>query len=213
MAIHQSFETHSLTPPNLLPEEPQQQQPGRPPRRKTRFFSCALLVILLFVTSCTVLLARSNHNFFVGVKNGFLLRQLTHLFTGSNYSLKGEDQDRINFLLLGMGGPGHEGPYLSDTIILASFKPSTKEVALLSIPRDLIVTSGNGIYQKINSVYALNINKGAEHAFAETKRVIGETFNTPIDYMGVVDFQGFVELINNIGGVDVTDNQHRIGFL
>ena len=49
--------------------------------------------------------------------------------------LKGEEEGRINILLLGVGGPGHEGPNLADTIMVVSIKPQTYETALLSIPR------------------------------------------------------------------------------
>jgi hypothetical protein len=53
--------------------------------------------------------------------------------------LKGEGDGRINILLLGNGGPGHEGPDLTDTIMLASIDPVNHNTALLSIPRDLWV--------------------------------------------------------------------------
>jgi LCP family protein required for cell wall assembly len=189
--------------------------PGHTPPRRRRmgFFSCFFIVLILILTSCTAFISRSNNSFFVGVKNGFIVRQLTHIFAAGGNSLKGEDSDRINFLLMGIGGPGHEGPYLTDTIILASLKPSTKEVAMISLPRDLIVPDGPGSYIKINHIYALSQKDGLEAAFKRTKDVIGNTFGIPIQYMGVVDFQGFVEVIDTIGGVkimvdrDFSDNQ------
>ena len=165
--------------------------------------SCFFIVLILILSSCTVLIARSNKNFFVGVKNGFFIRQLTHIFSSSRNDLKGETDDRINFLLMGIGGPGHEGPYLTDTIILASFKPSTKEAAMISVPRDLIVPTGNGIYMKVNSVYALHLKNGSEEAFRITKKIIGDAFGLNIQYMGVVDFQGFIRLVDTIGGITV----------
>ncbi len=165
--------------------------------------SCFFIVLILLITSCTTIVARSNNNFFVGVKNGFLVRQLTHLFSKNTNLLKGEKEDRINFLLMGIGGPGHDGPYLTDTIILASFKPSTKEASMLSIPRDLIVPTGQGSFMKVNHIYALSQNKGLEEAFRITKTVIGDTFGVPIHYMGVVDFQGFIELIDAVDGVTI----------
>ncbi len=132
------------------------------------------------------------------------MRQLTHIFSAGANKLKGEDSDRINFLLMGIGGPGHEGPYLTDTIILGSLKPSTKEVAMISIPRDLIVPDGSGSYIKINHIYALSQKDGLEAAFEKTKDTIGKTFGIPIHYMGVVDFDGFIKVIDTIGGVTVT---------
>jgi anionic cell wall polymer biosynthesis LytR-Cps2A-Psr (LCP) family protein len=52
--------------------------------------------------------------------------------------LKGEGDGRINVLLLGNGGPGHDAPDLTDTILLASIDPINHNTALLSIPRDLM---------------------------------------------------------------------------
>lgn len=187
---------------NLLPPE-QQRPPKATPHPRMRFLSFCLIIIIVTLLLMTGVIARGTNRFFVGVKNGFLMRQLTHIFMGGANELKGQASDRINFLLMGIGGPGHEGPYLTDTIILASYKPSTNEVALLSIPRDLIVPTGNGNYQKINSVYALDQKNGVANAFIKTKDVIGRTFGVDINYMGVVDFTGFTKMINAVGGVDV----------
>ncbi|OGY93041.1 MAG: hypothetical protein A3B31_00500 [Candidatus Komeilibacteria bacterium RIFCSPLOWO2_01_FULL_53_11] len=200
---NKSFETRSFQSPDLLPEEHRTSDRHEPPPRRQKVLSCFFIVLILLITSCTTIVARSNSNFFVGVKNGFLVRQLTHLFSKDTNLLKGEKEDRINFLLMGIGGPGHDGPYLTDTIILASFKPSTKEASMVSIPRDLIVPTGQGSFMKVNHVYALNQKKGLEEAFRVTKSVIGDTFGVPVHYMGVVDFQGFIELIDAVDGVTV----------
>lgn len=201
---NRSFSTTKFSSPNLLPEH--EPEPGhKPPKgRRLRFFSSCVLILIVLTISCTKIVSKSNNNFFVGVKNGFFIRQLTHLFSGNRYELKGEKDDRINFLLMGIGGPGHDGPYLTDTIILASFKPSTKEASMVSIPRDLIVPTGNGSYLKVNHVYALTQKDGLDKAFATTKQVISDTFGIPIHYMGIVDFRGFIKLIDTIGDIDVT---------
>ena len=51
-------------------------------------------------------------------------------------ALRQSDQ-RINILLLGIGGGKHDGPNLTDTLILASVDPQTNKVTLISVPRDL----------------------------------------------------------------------------
>ena len=55
--------------------------------------------------------------------------------------LRGEGDGRVNILLLGRGGEGHDGPDLTDTILVASIDPIQKKAALLSIPRDLWAVS------------------------------------------------------------------------
>jgi polyisoprenyl-teichoic acid--peptidoglycan teichoic acid transferase len=200
-----SFQTRDFQSPDLLPKESppaKKTTPGKPPK-KMRILSCFFIALIIILSSCTALISRSNNNFFVGIKNGFLVRQLKHIFAGAENELKGEAEDRINFLILGIGGPGHDGPYLSDTIILGSFKPSNTQAAMLSIPRDLIIPDGAGRYVKINHIYALDQKNGLEQAFLKTKELIGNAFDLPIHYLGVIDFQGFVETIDTVGGIRV----------
>ena len=63
----------------------------------------------------------------------------------------------FNLLVMGYGGPGHDGAYLTDTMIFASIDTEHKRVTLVSIPRDTWVriptTSGDEFARKINSVY------------------------------------------------------------
>ncbi len=56
-----------------------------------------------------------------------VIGQIKKLAESADKELKGEKNDRINILLLGMGGKNHEGSYLTDTIMLASLEPSTKK--------------------------------------------------------------------------------------
>src|SRR6185369_13700207 len=52
--------------------------------------------------------------------------------------------DRINIVLIGVGGPTHpgQGKDLADAIMVLSLKPSTRQAALISIPRDLYLRVG-----------------------------------------------------------------------
>ncbi len=112
-------------------------------------------------------------------------------------------KDRINILILGKGGADHEGPNLTDTIIIASIKPKTGEMALLSVPRDLYLKIPKWNYKKINSAYALEeeVIRGGGAKF--TSEIIEEAFNLPIHYYIVVNFNGFRDVINELGGVRV----------
>jgi len=116
--------------------------------------------------------------------------------------LKGELSDRINFLILGMGGAEHEGPYLTDTIILASLKPNQKRVALISIPRDLYVPSEDFGWQKINTINALGMAKKKDGILA-SKKIVENLFEIPIHYWIRIDFQGLAKIIDSLGGVEI----------
>lgn len=118
--------------------------------------------------------------------------------------LKGENEDRINILLLGMGGEGHEGPNLTDTIMVVSIKPSTNQVAMISIPRDLYVKINGYGYSKINAANAYGEQYGYEGGgMTLTKETITGILNLPIHYAVRIDFAGFEKLVNAVGGVDV----------
>ncbi len=117
--------------------------------------------------------------------------------------LKGEDEDRINILLTGMGGLGHSGPFLTDTIIVASIQPSTNKVAMLSIPRDLSVSIPGYGWRRINSVNHYGELQNPGDGAAYTANFIGDLLDIPIHYYVRVDFKGFEEVINELGGLDI----------
>ncbi len=107
-------------------------------------------------------------------KIGFLQAVKNFVFHSNNF-LEGQNSDRINILLLGMGGPGHDGPYLTDTNIIVSVKPSTNEVAMTSVPRDLgVEIEGQGL-RKINSANSLGETRQAGEGGEYARKIFAET--------------------------------------
>lgn len=133
-----------------------------------------------------------------------LLGQLKYFVVAPEDLIDGEKEDRVNVLLLGMGGAGHSGGYLADTIMIASVKPSTEEVAFISIPRDLFVPIPEHNWRKINNAYAFgyaeNPESGGEKLMTE---VIENIMGLTIHYYGRADFEGFKKVIDDLGGIDV----------
>jgi len=117
--------------------------------------------------------------------------------------LEGQNSDRINILLLGIGGEGHDGGYLSDTNIILSVKPSTNEVAMISVPRDLSANIKGYGWMKINFAHAYgemnNPGQGGEFAL----QTFQDTLGIKIPYYATVDFTAFQEIIDALGGVDI----------
>ncbi|KKR48443.1 MAG: Transcriptional regulator [Candidatus Magasanikbacteria bacterium GW2011_GWC2_40_17] len=132
-----------------------------------------------------------------------LLTQIKNLILSRERGLKGEETDRINILILGIGGEEHDGPYLSDTIILASLKPSTNQVALFSIPRDLLVEIPGYGFGKINAADAFGEAREKGYGPILASEVIGKTLNQPIDYYLRIDFSAFKEMVDAVGGVKI----------
>ncbi|MDO8498701.1 MAG: LCP family protein [bacterium] len=108
------------------------------------------------------------------------------------------ENDQVNILLLGTGGGDHEGPNLTDTIIVTSYNMETHEVNLVSLPRDLWVDQ----YKvKINALYQLGLDK--DQGPELVKEQVGQILGLKIPYTVRVDFQGFTKAIDLVGGIEV----------
>ncbi len=123
--------------------------------------------------------------------------------------LKGEGDGRVNILLLGIGGPGHEGADLTDTVLLVSIDPVNNKLALLSIPRDLWVKIPGDGAQKLNAAYTYG--KQGSKAKNETAKdqdglnlldkSLEPVLGIPIHYHAVVDFAAFKQAVDAVGGL------------
>lgn len=140
-----------------------------------------------------------------------IFKQLGYMVTGSG-TLSGEQNDRINILLLGIGGAGHDGPYLTDTMMLASYKPSTQQLGLMSIPRDLLVNVPGYGWRKINEVNSIGETQGKGQGAEMTASVVSNILNLPINYYIVVDFSGFEKIIDELGGLKINVDQSFVDY-
>ncbi len=106
----------------------------------------------------------------------------------------------MNVLVLGVDrrpDSGEEGAGVrSDTMMLVRLDPSTGDVKLLSIPRDLLVEIKPGEENRINAAYSFG-------GIDETIPAVENYTGIPIDHYAIVDFQGFESVINAMGGVKV----------
>lgn len=133
-----------------------------------------------------------------------VMRQFSDMIINPSEKLKGEENGQVNILLLGIGGEGHSGGQLTDTIMVASIKPGTNEAALLSIPRDLYVeVTGTNIKCKINAVKTLGDKSKNQNGTELLEQTIEEVSGLHIDYFVQLDFQGFVKIIDSVDGIDV----------
>ena len=105
-----------------------------------------------------------------------------------------------NVLLLGIGGDGHEGADLTDSILAVSFNLKTNQATLIPIPRDVWVPS---MKAKINTAYHYGNERREGGGRDLAKSSVSETLGIPIHYAFVLDFQGFVKAIDAVGGIDV----------
>ncbi|MDP3974301.1 MAG: LCP family protein [Candidatus Daviesbacteria bacterium] len=120
---------------------------------------------------------------------------ITYIFNLSPFK---SDDDRVNVLLLGMAGGRHDGATLTDTILVASYNLENNNLYIISIPRDLWLPSFSS---KANTIYQIGIGEG--DGLGLTKTVMGNVVGLPIHYGLRVDFKGFIEAIDILGGIDV----------
>ncbi len=126
--------------------------------------------------------------------------------------LRGEGDGRVNILLLGRGGEGHDGADLTDTILIASIDPVNKKSALVSVPRDLWVDASTGD-SKINAVFAgaknKALNRGANKEAAEKagidaiEKTVENILGIKMHYYAMIDFKGFEKAVDTLGGVKI----------
>jgi LCP family protein required for cell wall assembly len=95
-------------------------------------------------------------------------------------------------------GEAASQPSRSDTVMLLRADPVTKSVSMMSFPRDMTVNvhcPGQPIFVgKINSAYANCGSKG-------TLQTVRDLVGLPINYLITVNFRGFKQIVNRLGGV------------
>ncbi len=106
-----------------------------------------------------------------------------------------------SFLLLGSGGAGHPGGALVDSIQVLVLKDSG-EVFMISLPRDLYLRVGRCGYHKINTMFWCGeryYGNGGEFS----KQLVSSVLGIPINYYVKMDFYGFRQLVDTLGGLDI----------
>lgn len=121
----------------------------------------------------------------------------------------------LNLLLLGQGDESHDGVDLTDTMIIASLDPEeTHSAVMLSIPRDLYVRTQKMGSGRINNVYRdykywlmhnkdLEKDAASQEAMKELAGEVGALMGVDIHGVLKVDFIGFVQAVDALGGVEV----------
>jgi len=117
--------------------------------------------------------------------------------------------DRVNIALFGYGGTEHKGGnYLADSIQILSIDPRANTTTLIPIPRDFWVEGlpeipDNG---KINEAFAIGqLRGGIDEAGRFTTSVLSQVTGLTIDHWMAIDFSGFRDVIDAVGGVTITN--------
>lgn len=116
-------------------------------------------------------------------------------------------------VLMGLDSRSHGGGLNTDVMMVAVFNPKTKSATVVSIPRDSRINVEDYKARKANRFYAdfyrnaLNEGLEKEAAYADAKQevrtVMSRLFDIDIKYTGVINFQGFADVVDALGGVEV----------
>lgn len=127
--------------------------------------------------------------------------------------------DTLGILLLGYGGAGHDGGYLTDAIQVAHIDFPQAKITLISIPRDLWVQLSSGLSTKLNTVMATEAKNNSQtsddsedkivyNGAEAVKSIIGHITGLPINYFVAMDFVGLQKVIGeDLGGIEVHVSQ------
>jgi LCP family protein required for cell wall assembly len=127
---------------------------------------------------------------------------------------------RLNILLIGADQRPKDNTFNTDTMIVVSIDPDSKQVAMFQLPRDVVDvplppgsaqnTFGPVYRGKINSLWTaatlrpdLFPGNTAVRGYNALKATLGYLYGIPIDYYVEVNFDGFKQVIDTLGGVTI----------
>jgi polyisoprenyl-teichoic acid--peptidoglycan teichoic acid transferase len=188
--------------PAAQPQSPLYVGNAKPPKKrrgKGCLISAAVVVLVLFILGAITIPTAQKVLAF-----GSTISTQSPLSTQTGYM---GTSDRINILIMGYGGSGHDGAYLTDSMVVMSLMPQSHHTTLISVPRDLWVQNpaNSGNYTKINAVYpvASNNNANAVAGGDAAAQKVSLVTGLDVKYWMTINFAGFRDFINAIGGVDV----------
>lgn len=115
------------------------------------------------------------------------------------------DYNLVNIILL--GGDDElvtDGSFRTDTMIVVSINLDTGTVAMLSLPRDIFVYIPSGTMQRLNTAFAIGEQIGwTGGGFGLLRQTLLYNFGINVHYYARVNFSGFEQIIDTLGGVDV----------
>ena len=172
-----------------------------PPRR--HILRNILLVALAVILVLGALLVHRLYDFGTAISpQGPLSSQTSYIASSS----------RINVLVLGYGGGSHPGANLTDSMMVMSLAPGDHATSLISVPRDLWVQvpPDSGQYEKINAAYEDGVDNGFDGTPTgriaggnEAANKVSDVLGIPVQYWLTIDFTGFRDLVDALGGVDI----------
>lgn len=171
-------------------------------RRKKRFRTLLLGLVLFLILGGAA----------YGIYRTGILQTVSFVARLINPVQLQETEGRVNVLILGLDTRGENWSGLTDTILVGSFSPTEGDPVLISLPRDFWIKMDCPIAlgaKKINAAYNCGGGAYSSGKFDQAKAVsfakakVEEVLGIKIPYYAVVNFAGFKEIVDTLGGVNV----------
>lgn len=175
-------------------------------KKKFKIFAISLAVVLIVGLGFEVYSFFNAANSMLG--SNVTLNDLKGLVSASK-SVLDQSEGRTNILVLGKGGDNHPGGQLTDTIQVIMINHADNRIAMVSLPRDLQIKTASGGINKLNSAYSSGYEsekdktKKAEAGAKAASDKVSDILGVDIHYYITVDFIGFKDLVDSLGGVTV----------
>lgn len=174
---------------------------GKPASKRRRYFKRGVFIFFVIMAALSIY---SLDRVWSSLNKSYQpIERLTESQQGRGDKSQNDDnakdqkkpQDPISILILGVDSrPSDIGR--TDTMIVAVLDPESNRVTLSSLPRDTYVDIiGKGYKSKVNHAY--------QYGLPTVLATVEEFYGIPIDYYMTIDFQGFKNAVDELGGVDI----------
>lgn len=195
-----------LPPRNRVNPKPTKKQKKRRPRRFLMFMLSFLIIVIV---------ALAAYAGYIWKETNEALNDVA-LPAGSAKPIASEDRAQVkplSMLLLGTDYRKETGSMNTDVVMVIAMNPNSNTATVVSVPRDTDPQMEGYRTQKINAFYAGFHRKAPDgedadaYARDQMREMMGKFFDISVDYAAVINFQGFVDVIDALGGVNVYVDQ------
>ena len=195
------------------PKKAKKPKKGKKMSKKRRIIISIVAAILVIALGIGVCLLIWGNDILARITGG--KGNLFDFFSETYEPLKTDSNNRTNILAFGTSGYDmqgeegngvHDGAQLTDSIMLISLDQETGDAAMLSLPRDLKVSSTCTGTGKVNEIYWCNNMDGNNEEAGATALMseVGTILGVDIQYYAHLNWGSLVDIVNILGGIDVT---------
>lgn len=119
----------------------------------------------------------------------------------------------VSILLLGLDYRPQTKTMLTDVMMVATLNPDSKTATVVSIPRDSLIKMDGVTQRKANAHYnsylreatksGLSQEQAELQAMKKMREMLGKFFDIPIQYTAIINFNGFIDVVDALGGITV----------